>query len=1083
MRGFVHGQVLEGSSALHVRVMPVFGPVRTPLGLQCSCPSLGRSRDVFKKWLRDHRDAKDASECAPYSCWRPESASCSGRSISSWGLASGGRPRTSLSLVRTRTKAVIADSGAWTEAEQAEWIRKQHRKGVGRKKRKQQWHQEKVQEEASAEGQTPLKSSASAASSTSNSMRRSKRRKASQEDHTISSSGKAIGGMEERDSSSSTSENSSSRSRWWLWSYSSDVPQPSWQLREQQQWQHEVISKIAESSSWKEVGELLDQTSSLGGIKRHHVSAAMSRLARLQEQRQQPQHTEPLPLLQQQNRDVHVQPGEQKQCLPQGPVLPRQQQRRPLQQQQTGQLPLLQQGHTNSHVREAAPLGAGVQHERQKQVLPGEQTPQNQLQGQDPSSQQAEQGGVVPLLLQKLQGGLVSEEPAADGVHVLHGQQGLREKHASQQQQQEQYQQQQGEVWAADPRINNAPRRAIDKDFEARWVGNSTAAAALPLLCDREELLDHLVSAAGALWATFNAAQVTRFLWSAAKLKVYIPGEEEQQEGEGEGEGEEVEEGKAEEEAEEEAEQQQVAGGGGVGTCDLEQHQGDWRKDGGVAIQAGAEADEPGPLTRERVLQTLAAAVLRDDSRHAKQREHVPKQHQYQRQWVAKQQDQEPWVMGGQVQQQPLGSQQQGMAKQQEHETQAHSRHSSNSGDGASGSVGDGTSSSSSSSSRGLAVVQLQAHQLITCCWAVAQVCTPPPPADWVSDRLNLLLPSLATSTTASNINTSSSSSSSGNGHVSLEAGSILIMGSSTTGGSSSSSGVRLTTTSSSSNSSSDGGICVAGFVSSHGLSMLLWALAQFGYRPNPHQEEVLVKVTGDYMGQFSCQGLATVAWALTKMRVKLGKGWLEAWGEAMGKQMGGANGYELTIGVWVLVKQGVRPSPEWLLHLLQRVVVLLQQGGRNRSGLGSSSSGSAVRGSRISGMETLELTRLWWCLSKLGFKPPATIAGTLLAAVVQRQQQLSPQGFALVVLAVACLQLKPGGRWLKGMVSGAFDLLPLFTFQEAGALLLGLAKLGHLPSEGWMEGWWWETREQMQQMEVEDAQVGRTRVSWLMLV
>lgn len=123
--------------------------------------------------------------------------------------------------------------------------------------------------------------------------------------------------------------------------------------------------------------------------------------------------------------------------------------------------------------------------------------------------------------------------------------------------------------------------------------------------------------------------------------------------------------------------------------------------------------------------------------------------------------------------------------------------------------------------------------------------------------------------------------------------------------------------------------------------------------------------------------------------------------------------------------------------------------------------------------MEALELTRLWWCLSKLGFKPPAAAAGTLLAAVAQRQQQLSPQGLALVVLAVANLQLKPGARWLKAMVNGAFDLLPLFTFQEAGALLLGLAKLGHLPSGGWMEGWWWETWEQMQQMEVANAEVG----------
>jgi hypothetical protein len=708
-------------------------------------------------------------------------------------------------------------------------------------------------------------------------------------------------------------------------------------------------------------------------------------------------------------------------------------------QQVLPSMPLLQQGRTGAYTAQGASAGSHGGHTGHYQ------TQEQQLDLLGSSGEQADAS------LQEIEGGPFSDEGVVEGTQQQQQEPGRRLSTT--------LLKEQLECSSAGTAASHSLGAAAGSiDTVGTDPASGGAAAPLPPLEDHEQLVAHLVSAAGELWPSFGAVEVTSFLWSAAKLKVYVPGHEEQQQGN----------------EQHQQQQQQQVGSHGVGFMDIacNQHGPEQREREDRKLGFGRDSDKGNILTRETVLQTLAAAVMWHDGGFFEQDDGVLRRGQ-------QHQNKQPWGAGWQQQKEDNEEELQQLTKAQkdpewgenlqnaegygqQHHTQdgkprEHSR--------------DANGSTSSSSRSSTPFVRLRCHQLITCCWAVAQVCTPPPPMDWVSDRLDQLLPSLLNSNISTTTPDSSRSSSIDHGKwygssvVTSSGGSTAIV----TPSSSSREGSSMSSRTGDTSGTRGGSI---NQVSPHALSMLLWALAQFGYTPSQYQAEVLVRASLNCMAQFSTQGLATVAWALTKMGVKLDRGWLEVWGEAMGKQMGGANGYELTIGVWVLVKHGVKPAPEWLLLLLQRVLVLLQQGYH-----GHASSSSSIRGmhkgSRKSGMEALELTRLWWCLSKLGFKPPAPITGTLLAAVAQRQQQLSPQGFALVVLAVARLELKPGVNWLKAMVSCAFDLLPLFTFQEAGALLLGLAKLGHLPSEAWMEGWWWVSWEQMQQMDVANPQVG----------
>jgi hypothetical protein len=242
-------------------------------------------------------------------------------------------------------------------------------------------------------------------------------------------------------------------------------------------------------------------------------------------------------------------------------------------------------------------------------------------------------------------------------------------------------------------------------------------------------------------------------------------------------------------------------------------------------------------------------------------------------------------------------------------------------------------------------------------------------------------------------------------------------------------------------------------------LTMLLWALGSWGHHPTPQQAAALVAATQAALPHATPHALAVMLWGLCRMGCCLPPTWLAAWRVALQAALPGANGHDLSIGLWGLVVQQDTPSSAWLSQLLQHLVQQLR--GRHRGHR------------RDCPVTAQELTRVWWCLGRLKYRPDAATTAALLTAVVDRLDQVSPQGLALTVLAVAQLQLKPPRAWLSAMLAAGYDLLPFFTFGEASALLAAACQLGEVPPGGWMKGWWWETRRMLPEADAQVSAVG----------
>ncbi len=63
-----------------------------------------------------------------------------------------------------------------------------------------------------------------------------------------------------------------------------------------------------------------------------------------------------------------------------------------------------------------------------------------------------------------------------------------------------------------------------------------------------------------------------------------------------------------------------------------------------------------------------------------------------------------------------------------------------------------------------------------------------------------------------------------------------------------------------------------------------------------------------------------------------------------------------------------------------------------------------------------------------------------------------------MVLTGLARLEVSPPAKWLDAVLGAAFEVLPLFAPQECSCLLLALAKLRHIPGEGWMDAFWMDT-------------------------
>jgi hypothetical protein len=245
--------------------------------------------------------------------------------------------------------------------------------------------------------------------------------------------------------------------------------------------------------------------------------------------------------------------------------------------------------------------------------------------------------------------------------------------------------------------------------------------------------------------------------------------------------------------------------------------------------------------------------------------------------------------------------------------------------------------------------------------------------------------------------------------------------------------------------------------LSFQGLSMLLWALGTWQLPlQTPAQlleegieedtaaaaaaEPALLAATAAALqagAAAGCaQGLAVQLWALARLGLCPPPAWLAAWLAAMWAALPASSSHDCAMSAWALAKLGIAPPGDWLAALCSRAEQLAARLGPQ------------------------ELPPLLWALARLRYRPQLRVAQALLmrGQALAAGGRLSPQGLALLLWAPACLGLAPRGGWVEAVLAPACGYLPLFRACEASALLVGLARLQHIPGPLWLQEWWQHT-------------------------
>jgi hypothetical protein len=185
-----------------------------------------------------------------------------------------------------------------------------------------------------------------------------------------------------------------------------------------------------------------------------------------------------------------------------------------------------------------------------------------------------------------------------------------------------------------------------------------------------------------------------------------------------------------------------------------------------------------------------------------------------------------------------------------------------------------------------------------------------------------------------------------------------------------------------------------------------------------------------------SAQGLAVQLWALARLGLCPPPSWLAAWLAAMWAALPAASSHDCAMSAWALAKLGIAPPGDWLAALCGRAEQL------------------------AAGVGPQELPPLLWALARLRYRPQLRVAQALLlrGQALAAAGQLSPQGLALLLWAPASLGLAPRSGWVDAVLAAGCVYLPLFRACEASALLVGLARLQHIPGGLWLEEWWQHT-------------------------
>lgn len=259
------------------------------------------------------------------------------------------------------------------------------------------------------------------------------------------------------------------------------------------------------------------------------------------------------------------------------------------------------------------------------------------------------------------------------------------------------------------------------------------------------------------------------------------------------------------------------------------------------------------------------------------------------------------------------------------------------------------------------------------------------------------------------------------------------------------------------------------------GLANLIWALCKLGYKPNNAWFTKFANISNAKLLDCGPQELANTIWALAKLSYCPKDAWMGAFWEASMLRLPTFSPQAQSMVLWSAASLGVRPPKPWLAKFWDLTVSSLDQ--YSQQGLANVAFAAArlqlspppawqaallaavaahisIRSNGGDQATTQSIATLMLSLAKMGIRPPATLARSMLSSFRRHVGDVTPHQLTLMVWSVARLNLQPPADWLNLVASAALARRTDCSGRTRAVMLWALVHTGHRLSEEWLGGW-----------------------------
>ncbi|EFJ42679.1 hypothetical protein VOLCADRAFT_97291 [Volvox carteri f. nagariensis] len=237
-------------------------------------------------------------------------------------------------------------------------------------------------------------------------------------------------------------------------------------------------------------------------------------------------------------------------------------------------------------------------------------------------------------------------------------------------------------------------------------------------------------------------------------------------------------------------------------------------------------------------------------------------------------------------------------------------------------------------------------------------------------------------------------------------------------------------------------------------LSMCIFSLLRLGGRPEPLWMDAFLGQVYRKLPYMNEVQIATVPWVVAKMSYRPQAGWVDRVLSAAAGRLSCFSPRHLSQLVWAVAVMGYRPGSEWMVRWLDK----------------------ARAHFRTSDGRTL--ATLAWAVASVGHRPEGEWLQELCEHLARRLPYTSPRAVSNTLAALAALGHRPDASWVNAVAEHVQLRLPppaggaagggtgggspaasytaegsgCYSLQDLSHVCYSLARLGYIPSGGWLD-------------------------------